>query len=142
MTYGTVAGGLNYANNGNVTLASRCFAASEFDTDLLIVSHSMGRWAGVFMMDFITRIELHLAEQNDYAKLAKAMADMGFSEKAPPDAEPPLERPTPEYHFQGALTRADVLDLASQAAATVQDNYTVRVTNSMGLTWQVNLPAR
>lgn len=94
------------------------------------------------MTNFFTHIELHGAGPNDYTKLHKEMTEKGFSQTVLSDNAAICAFSPAEYYLQGALTRADVLELAAAAAAAVMPNYNVRVVNTTGLTWHMQSAVR
>jgi hypothetical protein len=87
------------------------------------------------MSVFITRVELHDAESEDYDNLHKYMEDEGFSRTISSDANVEYHLPTAEYLITGNYTRSQVLQKAKSAAGKTNKIYGIIVTESHGQTW-------
>jgi hypothetical protein len=87
------------------------------------------------MPTFITRVELHHADEEDYKTLHAAMEDEGFSRTVVSDKGVRYHLPTAEYGRQGDLTKQDVLNSAKTAANITGCKFAVIVTESNGSTW-------
>jgi hypothetical protein len=87
------------------------------------------------MARFITRVELHAADDDDYEKLHSAMEMEGFERTITSDEGVIYHLPTAEYYREIALTRQDVLDAAKRAATKNRKNFGAIVTESNGITW-------
>ena len=69
------------------------------------------------MARFITRVELHDADYDDYETLHTAMEAEGFERTITSDDEITYHLPTAEYYREADLTRQEVLTAAKRAAA-------------------------
>jgi hypothetical protein len=88
------------------------------------------------MPRFITRVELHYADKDDYETLHPAMEGEGFSQTIRSDEGVVYHLPTAEYDRQGGnLTRNDVLESAKKAASTTGCKFGAIVTEFSGCTW-------
>jgi len=87
------------------------------------------------MATFMTRIELHHADEDDYATLHNAMENEGFSRTITSDQGAVYHLPTAEYYREANLTRQDVLAAARRAAAQTGRTYAAVVTESNGVSW-------
>ena len=94
------------------------------------------------MIKFFTHIELHGANPGHYTKLHEKLTEKGFSQTVLSDNATLRPFSPADYYFQGALTRADVLELAIAAASAVIPNYNVRVVSTTGLTWHMQSDVR
>jgi hypothetical protein len=68
-----------------------------------------------------------------------AMVKKGFSRKIESNSNVFYHLPTAEYNFEGAQTRALVLELAKTAASVTGKRHSILVTEAAGRTWY-NLP--
>jgi hypothetical protein len=85
---------------------------------------------------FMTRIELHHADEGDYNTLHAAMLDEGFSRQIRGDDGNTYHLPTAEYHRGGGnLTIKGVLDAAERAARSTGCRYGVIVTEGTRARW-------
>jgi hypothetical protein len=83
--------------------------------------------------NFTTRIELHDADAEDYAKLHEAMEAAGFSRTITSSDGTRYELPNAEYNFSHTTMTADqVRDKAAAAAIAVKRNPAVLVTSNSG----------
>lgn len=87
------------------------------------------------MATFMTRVELHDANEEDYEKLHKAMEDQGFTRTITSGKGVVHHLPTAEYRREADLTREEILDSAKVAAATTGKDYGAIVTESDGIRW-------
>ncbi len=87
------------------------------------------------MSQFITRVELHKANYDDYEKLHTAMAAQGFSRQIESDKGTLYHLPTAEYNRITSGSRAQVLESAKVAANQTGKQYAILVTESNGITW-------
>jgi hypothetical protein len=83
------------------------------------------------MPRFVTRVELHDADYNDYEALHSAMEAEGFERTITSGDDVTYHLPTAEYYCETALTRHDVLAAARRAAA----RFGAVVIQSNGITW-------
>jgi hypothetical protein len=88
------------------------------------------------MAEFTVRVELHLANQDDYDTLHSAMEEEGFSRQIKSDSGTRYHLPTAEYNRTSSKTRQQILDSAAAAADTTGKKYGILVTESAGRTWQ------
>ena len=97
------------------------------------------------MTNFITRVELHGADEDDYEALHEEMRAEGFVRWIQDQDGNKLRLPTAEYNLPGAtFTRKQVLQRAQRAANSVKPNPApwVLVTESAGRTWSGLKPWR
>ena len=87
------------------------------------------------MARFITRVELHNADYDDYETLHSAMEAEGFERTITSDDGVTYHLPTAEYYREADLTRQEVLDSAKHAAAKTQRKFGAIVVESKGITW-------
>jgi len=87
------------------------------------------------MATFMTRVELHAADEDDYEALHAAMEQEGFDRTITSGDGVTYHLPTAEYYRSAQLTQQQVLDSAKRAAATTGKSYAVVVTESNGVTW-------
>ena len=87
------------------------------------------------MATYMTRVELHAADEDDYETLHDAMEKEGFSRTITSDDGVTYHLPTAEYYRSTTLTRSQVLDSAKGAAAKTGKSYAAVVTESNGVTW-------
>ncbi|SRR6266436_1859512 len=86
---------------------------------------------------FITRIELHSADEGDYLHLHAAMQDEGFSRQITGGEGKTYHLPTAEYHCAGSdLTIKKVLEDAQRTAGSTNCKYGVIVTEAARCTWK------
>lgn len=88
------------------------------------------------MPRFMTRVELHAADQDDYNILHAAMEDEGFSRTITSSKDIRYHLPTAEYRREGNLTTADVLESADRAATITGCKFGVIVTEINNSTWR------
>jgi hypothetical protein len=87
------------------------------------------------MARFITRVELHDADYDDYETLHSAMEAEGFERTITSGDDVTYHLPTAEYYCEAVLTRHDVLAAARRAAAKTQRKFGAIVTQANGITW-------
>lgn len=88
------------------------------------------------MAAFTTRVLLNgNPTAEDYEKLHKAMKKKGFSRVIKSDQGTYYWLPNAEYDRNTISNRAQVLEDAKAAAATVSSRYEILVTESAGRTW-------
>ncbi len=87
------------------------------------------------MARFVTRVELHDADYDDYEPLHSAMEAEGFERTITSGDDVTYHLPTAEYYCETALTRRDVLAAAKRAAAKTERKFAVVVTQANGITW-------
>jgi len=87
------------------------------------------------MSQFTTRVELHDAVWSDYTKLHQQMAARGFRQTVTAVNGAVYELPPAEYDYEGTATRAQVLEMAKEAAKSVKSSFAVITTESAGRTW-------
>ena len=87
------------------------------------------------MAMFMTRVELHDANWNDYVNLHAAMAKQGFTTTITGSNGIVYDLPPAEYHLIGNLAANDVLARAQTAAGTVKRSHAVIVSETVGSTW-------
>lgn len=88
------------------------------------------------MTNFTVRIELHGADDDDYASLHEAMEEKGFFRWIEGSGSK-YRLPTAEYNIASTMDRTEVRDLAKTIAAAVKRSPTpwVLVTESAGRAW-------
>jgi hypothetical protein len=91
--------------------------------------------AEAIMARFTIRIELHDASWDDYEEMYGYLESQRIIDVITSDDGVKYKMPPAEYHYEGAATRAQVLDMAKASAAKVAKSYTVLVTESAGRTW-------
>lgn len=97
------------------------------------------------MTNYMVRVELHHADDDDYANLHAAMEDEGFVRYITGTDGSKNRLPTAEYNLPNSdLARADVLNRAKDVANVVKPNPTpwVIVTESAGRSWSGLTPWR
>ena len=87
------------------------------------------------MASFTTRVELHDAVSGDYTKLHAEMKKNGFKQTITGTDGKVYSLPTAEYNYIGERSKAQVLEAAKTAAATVSKTFGALVTESVGRTW-------
>jgi hypothetical protein len=88
------------------------------------------------MAQFTTRVELHRATGEDYARLHSAMEQSGFSRTIQGADGNTYVLPTGEYERSGeALTSDQVHSDAWRAAASVSQRFSILITAANGVTW-------
>jgi hypothetical protein len=87
------------------------------------------------MPNYMTRVELHHATEEDYETLHAAMEAQGFERTITSAERRVYHLPTAEYYRATNLQRGQVLESAKAAATTTGRRYAVVVTESNGLTW-------
>lgn len=71
------------------------------------------------MGTFITRIELHNANSEDYTNLHTAMKKKGYKQTITGNNGTVYVLPTAEYYLEGAHSRETVFNAARDAASTI-----------------------
>jgi len=97
------------------------------------------------MTSYTVRVELHEADEDDYASLHATMEDEGFVRYISSTDGSKNRLPTAEYNFPNTdLTRADILKRAKEAANAAKPNPTlwIIVTESAGRSWSGLKPWR
>jgi hypothetical protein len=87
------------------------------------------------MQLFITRVELHNADESDYESLHEAMRAEGFSQKIKSGEGEVYHLPTAEYSLSSNAGRSSVLSAAKRAAAKTGCDYEVLVSETTYCTW-------
>lgn len=87
------------------------------------------------MPKFTTRVVLHDASWDDYQGLHKYMADARFSRTISTGDGTIYQLPDAEYDYRGNVTKDEVLEKASAAAARTGKKCAVLVTESAGRKW-------
>lgn len=87
------------------------------------------------MASFITRVELHDADEDDYEILHASMEAEGFHRTITSDDGVTYHLPTAEYHCDTNLTRQEVLNAVKRAARETNRTFGAMVTESNGITW-------
>jgi hypothetical protein len=87
------------------------------------------------MPRFITRVELHDADYDDYEVLHSAMEAEGFDRTITSSDDTTYHLPSAEYYCETPLTRREVLAAAKRAAAKTERKFGAVVTQSNGITW-------
>lgn len=100
------------------------------------------------MATFMTRVELHDANYQDYVNLHAYMGREGFTNTITSDQGTTYQLPPAEYRLQANLNRAEVLEKAKRAASQTGKSYAAVVSEYSGCTWtglqkvQPRTPAR
>jgi hypothetical protein len=97
------------------------------------------------MTNYTVRVELHNADEDDYATLHAEMEDRGFVRWVASSDGEKSRLPTAEYNLAGTnIERDEVLRRAKAAANVAKPNPTpwVIVTQSAGRTWSGLKPWR
>lgn len=87
------------------------------------------------MAQFMVRVELHGADEDDYETLHEAMEGEGFSRQISSSESVLYHLPTAEYYREGKLSRQDVLDEAKSAVARTKKKAGILVTEADGFRW-------
>jgi hypothetical protein len=88
------------------------------------------------MAQFTTRVELHRATGEDYARLHSAMEQCGFSRTIQGADGNTYLLPTAEYERSGGdLTSDQIHNDAWRAAASVSQRFSILITEAVGITW-------
>lgn len=88
------------------------------------------------MAQFTTRVELHRATGEDYARLHSAMEQSGFSRMIKGADGNTYLLPTAEYERSGEdLTGDQIHNDAWRAAASVSQRFSILITEAVGITW-------
>jgi Endoribonuclease GhoS len=90
------------------------------------------------MTTFITRVELHGADYNDYQNLHAAMARAGFVRTIVGDDGQTYKLPTAEYRIESSSTALLVRDAAKTAANTTGRNSWVLTSQSVTTAWYLD----
>jgi hypothetical protein len=88
------------------------------------------------MARFITRVELHQADYDDYETLHSAMETEGFEQTITTADDVTYHLPTAEYYCETGITRREVPGAAERAAAKTQRKFAVLITQANGITWR------
>jgi hypothetical protein len=88
------------------------------------------------MSYYITRVELHYANYDDYENLHGAMQRAGFSRFIIGDDGQTYHLPTAEYVMVGDYDLAAVREAAARAAATTGKAFALVVTRGASVSWQ------
>ena len=100
------------------------------------------------MATFITRVELHDAQYQDYVNLHAQMGSEGFTNTITSGQGITYRLPPAEYRLESNLECSQVLQKAKRAAGQTGKSYAAVVTESSGCTWtglervQSRTPAR
>jgi hypothetical protein len=90
----------------------------------------------VQMAQFTTRVELHRATGEDYARLHSAMEECGFSRTIKGADGNTYLLPSAEYERSGGnLTSDQIHNDAWRAAASVSQRFSILITEATGITW-------
>lgn len=84
------------------------------------------------MSTFITRVELHKADDKDYEVLHASMETQGFKRTIVGSSGKIYKMPTAEYMYDGQLIVKQVFDKAEIAAKTTKKGYWIITTQSSG----------
>ena len=84
---------------------------------------------------FITRVELHDANYQDYSKLHIHMTSEGYKITIRGSDGRTYELPPAEYHLDGAFTRDQALEKAKRAAQRTLRRFSVVTTETNGVSW-------
>jgi hypothetical protein len=90
------------------------------------------------MTSYTVRVELHGADEDDYANLHAAMKDQGFVRWIVGSDDVKKQLPTAEYNMANtSLERSQVLERAKSAANSAKSSPTpwILVTESAGRSW-------
>lgn len=87
------------------------------------------------MPSFLTRIELHAASPQDYAKLHEHMARLGFLTTINGQDGQVYTMPTAEYSSHHDLTAEQVRDLARSAAYSTSRSFWVITVEYTSAAW-------
>jgi hypothetical protein len=88
------------------------------------------------MAQFTTRVELHRATGEDYARLDSVMEQSGFSRKIRGADGNTYLLPAAEYERSGGdLTSDQIHTEAWRAAASVSQRFSILITEAVGITW-------
>ncbi len=87
------------------------------------------------MSQFMVRVELHGADQDDYETLHEAMEGEGFARQILSDDGGLYHLPTAEYYREGNLSKQKVLDEAKSAVAKTKKKAGILVTEARGFLW-------
>lgn len=86
------------------------------------------------MPQFIVRVELHGADEEDYDTLHDAMEAHDFS-RTISSADAKYRLPPAEYHLLGAQTQSQVEDLATAGANRTGLKFSIMVIEAACITW-------
>lgn len=87
------------------------------------------------MATFMTRIELHDANYQDYVTLHASMSWEEFTNTIISSNGITYQLPPAEYRFNGNLDRSQVLEKAKRAAGQTGKSYAAVVSDYDGCTW-------
>jgi len=92
------------------------------------------------MAQFLTRVELHMANAEDYQRLHEAMAARNFARTIVDNKGVRYHLPTAEYYSFGEIDANSVVNLAREAVASVGKTGAVITTNFVDARWNGLLP--
>ena len=87
------------------------------------------------MAQFMVRVELHAADEDDYEALHEAMEGEGFSRQISSDDDVLYHLPTAEYYREGRLSKQDVMKETKRAVAKTKKKAGILVTRARGFRW-------
>jgi hypothetical protein len=87
------------------------------------------------MAQFMVRVELHGADEDDYETLHEAMESEGFERQISSDDGVLYHLPTAEYYREGDLSKQVVMDDAKSAVAKTKKKAGILVTKADGFRW-------
>ena len=87
------------------------------------------------MAQFMVRVELHEADEDDYETLHEAMEGEGFARQISSDDGVVYRLPTAEYYREGNLSKQEVLDKAKNAVSKTRKKAEILVTKARGFKW-------
>lgn len=88
------------------------------------------------MTNFVIRVELHDANSNDYANLARNLAQYGITDVIRAASGHGYRMPPGEYNYTGNLTRDTVHQNARAATVAVGRRYAILTTEAVSSTWE------
>jgi len=98
------------------------------------------------MATFMTRVELHSANYQDYANLHAYMTQEGFTNTIRSDAGTVYQLPPAEYNLIANCLRSEAVEKAKRAASKTKKAFAVVVSEYSGCSWhglaEVKQPAR
>jgi hypothetical protein len=92
------------------------------------------------MAQFLTRVELHMANAEDYQRLHEAMETRRFSRTIVDNKGVRYHLPTAEYYSFGEIDANSVADLAKGAVAAIGKTGAVITANFVDARWNGLLP--
>ena len=87
------------------------------------------------MATFMTRIELHDAQYQDYVNLHTLMDREGFTNTITSGDGTTYKLPPAEYRLEGHIDRSQVLQKAKRAAERTGKSYAAVLSEYIGCTW-------